>query len=236
MLPFSNKVMTQFNITKPYLYESLSRVTADTGERLYNTPTGDLPSVTTILSATADKSGLAAWRSFVGDKKADQIRDEATGLGTLIHEHLENHMQGIPRPGGSNLIRKMATNMSNQIIEYGLPNIDEIWGIESPLYMPGRYAGTADLIAVHKGRPAICDFKTASKMRTEDMIGDYFLQLVAYSLAHNKLHGTDINTGVIFMVSRDLQFKEFILEGDKFKEKVDEWWARVEAFEKIINS
>lgn len=225
-----------FNITNPFSYTPLSRTTATTGERLYETPTGPLPSVTTILSATADKKGLDAWRAAVGDKKADQIRDEATGLGTLIHEHLENHMQGLARPRGNNLIRKMATNMSDQIIAQGLPKLDEIWGIEAPLYMPGEYAGTADLIAVYQGKPAICDFKTASKMRTADMIGDYFLQLAAYAQAHNAVHGTEINTGVIFMVSRDLQYKEFVITGLDFDAKVAEWWDRVQSFKDKIAS
>lgn len=198
------------------------------------TPSGALPSVTTILSATADKSGIDAWRAAVGEKKANQIRDEATGLGTLIHTHLENYLQGIPRPGGNNLIRKMATAMSEKIIENGIPKIEEIWGIESPLYMPGKYAGTADLIAVHEGTPAICDFKTASKIRSADMIGDYFLQLVAYSLAHNALFGTTIRKGVIFMVARDLQYKEFVLEGEAFDAKEKEWWGRVSAFEALM--
>lgn len=225
--------MTTFNITNPFEYLPLSRETAETGERLYNTPSGDLPSVTTILSATADKKGLDAWRAFVGDKKADQIRDEATGLGTLIHEHLENHMHGIARPGGTNLVRKMATNMADQIINHGLPKIEEIWGIESPLYLPGRYAGTADLIAVVNGKPSICDFKTASKMRTPDMIGDYFLQLVFYGVAHNALYGTTIDQGVIFMVSRDLQYKEFVISGDEWKKHEQKMWDRLAAFEEL---
>lgn len=222
--------MTTMKINNQFLYESLDRETKDTGERVYLTPTGALPSVTTILSATADKSGLDAWRAYVGDKKADQIRDEATGLGTLMHEHLENHMLGVDRPRGTNLVRQMAKNMADQVINRGLVHVDEIWGIEAPLYMPLSYAGTADLIAVYHGQPAICDFKTTNKMKSADMIEDYFCQLVAYADAHNTLYDTKINTGVIFMVSRDLKFQDFVITGDDYEKYLGKWKQRVKQF------
>lgn len=217
-------------ITTPYFYETLDRTTQDTGERVYVTPFGELPSVTTILSSTSDNAGLKAWREFVGEAKANQIRDEATGLGSLMHEHLENYIQEIPRPGGNNLVRKMASNMADQIINKGLISMDEIWGIESPLYYPGRYAGTADLIGVYKGQPAILDYKTTNKMKTAEMITDYFCQGAAYSIAHNILYGTDIRCIVIFMVSRDLQYKEFVVEGEEFDKYVKLWEERVDKF------
>ena len=217
-------------IVNPYCYEALDRTTQETGERVYVTPFGPLPSVTTILSGTSDNAGLAAWREYVGEAKANQIRDEATGLGSLMHEHLENHIQEIPRPRGSNLVRKMASNMADVIIGEGLTRMDEIWGIESPLYYPGRYAGTADLIGVYNGMPAILDYKTTNKMKTADMITDYFCQGAAYSLAHNILYGTNIRCIVIFMVSRDLQYKEFVIQGEEFDHYEREWEKRVDKF------
>lgn len=218
------------NITKPYDYLPLDRETKPTGERMYVTPSGALPSVTTILSATAYKPELEAWRKAVGEKKAEQIRDEATGLGTLMHEHLENHMLGLERPRGSNLVRQMAKNMADQIINRGLVNVDEVWGIEAPLYYPNQYAGTADLIGVYQGSPALMDFKTTNKMKTRDMIDDYFCQLAAYSDAHNTLFNTDIKVGVIFMVSRDCKFQDFIVEGDDFIKAMDSWKRRVDQY------
>lgn len=194
------------------------------------TPNGPVPSVTTILSATSYNPGLESWRQFVGEAKANQIRDEATGLGTLMHEHLENHMLGVERPRGSNLVRQMAKNMADQIINQGLVHVDEIWGIEAPLYYPEKYAGTADLIGVYHGNAAVMDFKTTNKMKTADMIGDYFCQCAAYADAHNFLFGTEIRAIVIFMVSRDLKFKEFIVDGSDFDAALAEWKVRVEQF------
>ncbi len=223
--------MNTMKINNQFQYKALDRNTAEDGTRYYVDPDGNkLASVTTILSATADNAGLEAWRKFVGEEKANKIRDEATGLGTLMHEHLENHMQGIERPRGSNLVRQMAKNMADQVINQGLVHVDEVWGIEAPLYYPGLFAGTADLIGVHKGMPAVMDFKTTNKMKSAEMIGDYFCQCAAYSMAHNALFNTTINGIVIFMVSRDLQFTQFVLQGAEFDKAAYNWSQRVEKF------
>jgi hypothetical protein len=217
-------------INKKYPYFTLDRETIPSGERMYATPDGLLPSVTTILSATADTKGLDEWRQFVGEAKANQIRDEATGLGTLMHEHLECYIQNIERPRGSNLVRQMARNMADQIINRGLVNVNEVWGFEIPLYYPNQYAGTADLLGEWNGKPAIMDYKTSKKVKTKDQIVDYGCQLAAYAKAHNHLFGTKIETGVVFMVTRDLQYLEFVFEGEEFEKCMSDWDERVEKY------
>lgn len=196
----------------------MDRTTADDGKRYYLDPTNGqpLPSVTTILSQTADKTYLVEWEARVGKEKAEAIRNEAAGLGTLLHTHMECHIQGITRPGGNNIGRQMVARMADQIIEKAMPNVDEIWGFEIPLWFPGLYAGTTDLVGVYEGKPAIMDYKTTKKMKSRDKIADYFDQTVAYSLAHNEVFGTNIRCGVIFMVARDLEYQTYVLEGDEY--------------------
>jgi len=216
---------------KQFTYPTLERITQEDGTRHYICDKG-IPhaSVTTILSATEDKTGLLEWRAWVGDKKADQIRDEATGLGSLMHTHLENYMMGEERPGGSNLVRQMAKNMADTIIERGLVNVNEVWAMEEMLYFPGLYAGTADLIGLHQGEPAIMDYKTTKAMKSKDKINNYACQLAAYALAHNELFGTQIKKGVIFMVARDLSFSEYVFEGEEFEKAINEWLDRLDVF------
>ena len=36
-------------------------------------------------------------------------------------------------------------------------------------------------------------------------------------MAHNEMYGTNIKKGVILMVSRDVKFKEFVIEGARFE-------------------
>lgn len=213
-------------------YPVLDRQTREDGVRHYVCPEGRaLPSVTTILSATADKSHLDIWKARVGEKKANEIRDEAANLGTLMHEHMECFLESRERPRGNNLIRQMSRRMADVIIAKGLTQVDEIWGIESPLYFPGAYAGTSDLIGVHKGDPAIMDFKNARKMRTWDMIGDYGCQGAAYAMAHNVLFGTSIEKVVIFMCARDLSFQTFVWEGQQFRDSAEQWCNRLIEYE-----
>jgi genome maintenance exonuclease 1 len=56
------------------------------------------------------------------------------------------------------------------------------------------------------------------------------LQLAAYALAHNEIHGTNIQTGIILMCSRALEYQEFVIEGNEFKFFTDLWWKRVEKY------
>ena len=219
------------HLNKLYQYPTLERITHEDGTRYYVCDKGvHHSSVTTILGATEDKTGLNEWRAWVGDKKANQIMNEACGLGSLMHTHLENFVEGVERPGGSNVVRKMASNMADVVIEKGLTNVSEVWAMEEMLYFPGLYAGTADLIGIHNGEPAIMDYKTTNKMKAKSKINNYACQLAAYALAHNEMFGTNIQRGVIFMVARDLSFEEYVFEGAEFQTATAEWLSRVEAF------
>lgn len=142
-------------LLKPkYEYKKIARTTCPTtGKRVYDTPTGDkLPSVTTILDQTSDKTHLDNWRNRIGHKKAEEITKLSSGIGTLYHTHLENYIKGEPRPTAKTPVRKIAEQIADVVITKGLPRVDEIWGLESPLYYPGLYAGTADVIGMFERR------------------------------------------------------------------------------------
>ena len=70
------------------------------------------------------------------------------------------------------------------------------------------------LCGVYKGNPAIMDFKQTNKPKKKEWVDDYYLQMAAYATAHNKVYGTDIREGHIFMCSRDLQYQQFDLWPD----------------------
>jgi genome maintenance exonuclease 1 len=215
-----------------YNYEKLTRIEGPS--RLYATPDGSrVPSVTTILSSTADKTFLNEWKKRVGEAEAQRISTESAGLGTLVHKHIENFIEGIERPPGNTPVHVLARSMSDQVIEKGLPGVDEVWGMEASLYYPGLYAGTTDLCGVYKGVPSIMDHKTAKKMKKPEWMQDYFIQTTAYALAHNEVHGTDIQQGVLFMVDRENQYQTFIIEGAEFKHYSDLWLQRVEQYYKL---
>ena len=119
-----------------YPYEELEKVTKNR-KRHYETPDGrQVPSVTTVLSATKDMRQLHAWRKRVGEAKAQQITTESANIGTVMHGSLEKHVKGIERKPGSNLIHQKAHAMANVIIDNGLTDVSEVWGSEVSLYYP----------------------------------------------------------------------------------------------------
>ena len=215
-------------IAKHYDYKPLVRHDGGPGGRTYVTPVGDiLPSVTTILSHTADKTHLEEWRDRVGHARAESITREASDVGTLVHTNLEKYILGEARPGGTNTIRKLAANMSDVIIEQGLCNVDEIWGVEVPLYHSKLWAGSSDLVGLFNGVPSIIDFKNTRKPKKPEWVVDYRCQLAGYQMAHNWLFGTEIRQLVVMMVSRDLIYQEFIWRPEESQESENMWMERV---------
>ena len=215
-----------------YEYHSLKQVNDPVRKkRVYVTPDGDkLPSVTTILSSTKDMTHLIEWRKRVGEDKARQITTEAAGVGTAMHANLERFLCGIERKPGNNQVHVKANDMASVIIENGLKDVDEVWAMEQSLYFPGLYSGTTDLCGVYKGKPAIMDHKQTNKPKKAEWVEDYYLQLVAYAMAHNEVYGTEIRSGVIFMCSRDLQYQQFEVTPDTWNKYQDMWLNKVEEY------
>ena len=186
-----------------YQYKACQQINDPvTRKRVYLTPDGEkLPSVTTILSATKDMTHLNEWKKRVGVENAQRITTEAAGVGTGLHANLERFIAGIERKPGNNAVHVKANAMADVIIANGLKYVDEVWAMEQSLYFPGLYSGTTDLVCVYKGKPCIADYKQTNKPKKAEWVEDYYLQLMAYTLAHNEVYKTDIREGHIFMVS-----------------------------------
>ena len=211
-----------------YVYPRTIRE-AINGERHYVAGKEKLPSVTTILSGTQDPEKAASlqnWRDRVGEATALKITEEAAARGTAMHKILERY---VGESGYLDLTKVglNAHNMAIRVIEQGLCNVTEYYGIECTLHYPGLYAGQTDMVGVHKGQDAIIDFKQTNKPKREEWIGDYKLQLAAYAMAHNYMHKTEITKGVIMMCSKDNYYQEFIVEGQEFKEYTHKWLGKV---------
>lgn len=215
-------------IINKFIYEKLTRVEVD-GKRRYQTPSGKpVPSVTTILDATKDKTHLIEWRKRIGETKATEITTEAAGRGTRMHKYIEMYIESGEWPvAGSNPYAQQAHKMATAIKIHALSDVNEIWGNEVPLYIPQMYAGTTDLVGLYKGNPCIMDFKQTNKPKKKEWVEDYYLQMTAYALAHNEIHGTEIREGHVFMCSANLEYQQFDLWPDEFDDWSNRWWDRV---------
>lgn len=224
-------------LQQKYEYKKLQR-DESAGKRLYACPDGSkVPSVTTILDKTKPaeaREALARWKKSVGEVKAQEITTEAASRGTRMHTYLENHIKGIALPESvSNPYAQQSLDMARKVIAEGFPKVSEVWGSEVPLYFPELYAGTTDCCGIHNGDESILDFKQTNKPKKIEWIEDYFLQLTAYALAHNEIHGTNIRKGVILMCSKDYEYQEFILEPKDFDYWTNRWCDRVSEYYRL---
>ena len=222
-------------INKLYTYPKSMRSVIN-GGRHYDIGNTKLPSVTTILSACQSdekKASLAAWKARMGDKAADAVRDTAAERGTAMHTYLEHYLDGT---GYKDLtpLGKQAEVMANKIIEAGLGDLEELWGLETTLYYPDLYAGATDVVGIYAGQPAIIDFKQSNKPKRREWILDYFEQLGAYTMAHNQVYGTKIQSGIVLMCTKDFLFQKFEVSGREFVRhqhaflrKVDQYYKNV---------
>ena len=233
------KLFSSMYWNKKFNYPTSNRVTVD-GSRYYNINDTKLPSVTEILKATEPeekKDSLLKWRQRIGNEEADKIMRTSSSRGTKMHKHIEEYLIG-----QSSIDLSCETSdakvMSNKIISDGLCNLDELWGAEVTLSFPKLYAGTADACGLYNGRESILDFKQSNKPKKREWIEDYFLQIAAYGLAHNKVYSTNISQGVILICTPPptCLFQEFILSEDEFGEFQDKFLTRVDSYKSLTKT
>jgi len=221
-------------LIRKYDYPSSTRASIE-GLRHYNVDgsTERLPSVTTVLGETQEQSkrdSLQRWRQRVGVEQAKKITHDAATRGTSMHMYLEKYCLG---EGYLDLTDtgNVAKHMAECIVDRGIDNrLTEIYGNEATLYYPGLYAGSVDLVGQHDGDIAIIDFKQTNKPKQREWIGDYFLQMAAYGMAHDAVYGTTIEKGVILMCSKDLYYQEFTIEGEEYRKAKHEFLRRLDQF------
>jgi hypothetical protein len=179
------KIYTVYDPTKKYSWSDFVdyRSTGDTrvtinGSRHYRTPYGNLPSVTTILSATSgNKAALERWA-----KKNPGGREAAAARGTKVHSLMEEYLLGV---------NKNPVIEDEEIAQFwsGLPeNLDKlgrvIWA-ENPVgnafpwctgedsisrvWHPGvkedatwGWSGAPDIVAEYKNKVVLGDLKTSN--------------------------------------------------------------------------
>ena len=189
---------------KKFIYPTSTRALID-GKRHYDVGTNEkLPSVTTILQATQSeekKRKLEEWKKRMGAQYADR-----TALG------------------------KEAGKMADVVIRSGLGDLEEVWGTEVTLYYPGLYAGATDVVGVYGGKQSIIDFKQTNKPKQREWIDDYFTQLAAYAMAHNYVYGTQIQSGIILMCSKDCFFQKFEVSDKEFQGYMHTFLKKVEQY------
>ena len=191
-----------------------------------------------FLDKRSPKKSKKAWTD--GAKESDcaklkKITRDAAIRGTAMHKYLEDLILG-QRSLDLTPLGIEATIMAEIIVERGLNDCSEVYGTEAVLYYPGLYAGSCDLVAKYKDKLSIIDFKQTNKPKQREWIGDYFLQMAAYGMAHDAVYGTTIEQGVIMMCSKDGYYQQFVIEGKEFRDAKHKFLGRLDEFYSLDNN
>tara|TARA_A100001015_G_scaffold317031_1_gene432884 strand:+ start:3064 stop:3765 length:702 start_codon:yes stop_codon:yes gene_type:complete len=217
-----------------YNYANSTRY-MDHGSRKYEVAGERLPSVTTILGRTKDDTFLKEWIAKKGKKEAERIKNASAVRGTSMHKYLEYY---ILNKGYEDLteLGQETKRMAQKVIEVGLTPVSEFYGSEVTVYYPGLFAGSTDLVCLHNSKETIVDFKQANRPKKEEWIGDYKLQAGAYAMAHDYIHGSNIEQAVIMVCTPDLYYQEFKIDGINLRKAKHDFLRRLDQYYDIINS
>jgi genome maintenance exonuclease 1 len=195
-----------FKFCPPKSLPDLKSETFPDGKRYYTLEDGTrLPSVTTVLGAQK-KEAIMKWRKRVGEEVANQISGIATRRGTAVHTLCENYLNNEKVKMGMPDAYEMFLSLKPL-----LNRIDNIWYQEQALWSKKlELAGRVDCIAEFDGVLSIIDFKTSKKIKTKDMIEDYYRQECAYALMLEEMIEEPVHQLVTIMAVEDEQPLLFI--------------------------
>ena len=185
-----------FNYCPPSTLEEIYAETTPLG-RKYLLPNGDkVPSITTVLGHFK-KDSIQKWRDRVGEEEANRVSKHASNRGTNVHTLCELYLNNTP-----NYTRGAFPDALEMFysLKPELNKINNIHYQECGLYNTKLgVAGRVDCIGEYNGILSVIDFKTSSKIKTNEMIIDYYLQEAFYALAYHELVGYNIPQLVTIM-------------------------------------
>jgi genome maintenance exonuclease 1 len=189
------------------------------GGRVYRTPSGNLPSITTVLSRLS-REDIKKWRERVGEEEANRVSKFASTRGNKLHKICEDYLS-------NKIVETLSFSEDlrfRKVKEWLDNNIQTVLGLEVPLY--SEYlgvAGTTDCIAGLKdGKLCIIDFKTSTKLKETYMIEAYLLQATAYCIMFEERYGLPINRFAILMAIDDGDFQAFYGSRNKYVNRLKE--------------
>ncbi len=161
------------HVPQDWHLEDMTANTTDMG-RMYESPLGNLPSVTTVTGWEKSKF-FAKWRR---DNPQEARRTSVRGnhLHAMIEDYLNNELD---KTKYDDLTQELFIQLKPE-----LDKIDNIYALEVPLWCEATMlAGRVDCIAEYNGKLSVIDFKGATRPKNKKDIGNYFQQATAYAIA-----------------------------------------------------
>jgi genome maintenance exonuclease 1 len=162
------------------------------GVRLYKTPDGLFPSVTSVVGYEKQKF-FKDWRNK-NAKESQRVCDR----GTLLHSTIESYLMNEHIDVGNDPTTFDLFNLIKKEVD----KITDVYAIESFLWGKAvGLAGRVDCIAKYKGQPSVIDFKASTRPKKKEDIANYFCQATAYALMLQERTGLQIPNIVILIVN-----------------------------------
>lgn len=219
---------------------------------------GAFPSVTSILGATSDQSGLDAWRDRIGHAKAQQIGKDATDRGTVMHRLCEIYLN---LPASLKPMDRLEETLSlsrlddeidkfdsrakivggmlfyNYVKAGSFNQIKKVIAQEKFLWTPrdGGFAGALDnLSELITNENAIVDFKTAKKPKEDKWIDDYKCQVAAYAVAVWDRMNIEVSTCKIWISNeQSIDPQHFSMNSSQIREYYSKFKLRLIKFHEL---
>lgn len=206
----------------------LDSTTDPSGRRVYETPLGPYPSVTTILGAVDELEDDPEWRdkwvAAVGVDQAAKVTGVARTRGKALHGVVERYVMN--DPGWAKGL--MPTTLANfRALQPALDKLlGPVYGVEYPLWSRRlRTAGRTDLVACFDGADSVVDFKVVNKPKEEDFIMKYFVQAACYATMVRESMGLSIPRIVVAVVAEHHGLQLFCRETAEWAQAVESVFA-----------
>lgn len=170
--------------------------------RMYITPAGEFPSVTTVLGQHYGNDHIEAWKERIGREQAEKESEIASRNGTELHNVFEKHLLNQSYKDEHSIARMRFESVKRKLDS----NIKTVYGVEFPLFSKNlKTAGRADGIVNWNGENAIIDLKTTKKYKREEWIESYFTQASAYGIMYNEGYPDFIKKIIIIFSTSDFE-------------------------------
>ena len=182
-------------VHKPITFDGQLKEASSEGKRLYETPDGVFPSVTTVVGFKKQQF-FAQWRA-----KNPEESKRVTSRGTKFHSVIEQYLKNEDLDY-DNLHSNLKSLFS--ILRPEIDKIDNIIALETPLWSKTLgLAGRTDCIAEYDGKLSIIDFKASTKQKRASDIDNYFAQACAYALMFQERTGIIVDNFAILIACED---------------------------------
>ena len=192
--------------------------------RIYSTPDGIFPSVTTVVG-WEKRLFFESWR-IQNRKESDRVCKRGTQLHSLVEDYIL----------GKDLKIKELDHKTQDLFYLMKPKVDEldeIYALETPLWSTKLgLAGRVDCIGLHEGKIKVIDFKGSTRPKDARDIQNYFLQATAYCLMWQERTGEKIKDFSIFLASEEGIMQVF---SEKTVNFVGDLKKTIEKFKEVSN-